>query len=305
MPSQALPFVILQGFFFGTTLIASRFSVGQYAPATYIGLRMIIASLAYVLTYALLSGRRWPTDGRLWRHASLLGAVGTAVPMTAIVTSLQFQSSGVTSVLITTSPAIIVLMAHFTLPDETLNQRKILGVILALGGALLLAVRGESGLPDIDQASPLGYGLVLSAMLFSSGATIYARKYMREFDAFDVATVRMIAGAAVVMPLSLLLIGFDMSQVDGRGYLALFYAALAGNFAGMLLAFYNIQRFGATSAALVAYIIPVVATLGGALWLNERISVGMLLGMALIIVGIAIINRRSGPLPTAPGSPPP
>ena len=54
--------------------------------------------------------------------------------MTAIVMSLQYQSSGVTSMLITTGPAVTVFLAHFFLPDETLTRRKIVGTVLSLAG---------------------------------------------------------------------------------------------------------------------------------------------------------------------------
>ncbi len=252
----------------------------------------MLASLCHLVIYTLSRGRQWPKDRLLWRHGAVLGIFGTAIPMTSIVSSLQFQSSGLTAVLITTSPAITVIMAHFFLPDEPLTRRKSLGVLLALGGALLLAVRGESGLPDVSRANPLGYLLVLLAMVSASGSTIYARKYMRELDAFDVASTRMVVAALVVMPLSLLLVGLDLSAVDGSGYLALIYAALVGTFSGMMLAFYNIQRFGAIAAAMTAYIIPVVAVIAGALILGETITPGMLSGMALILLGVAIINRR-------------
>jgi drug/metabolite transporter (DMT)-like permease len=221
-----------------------------------------------------------------------LGIFATAIPMTAIVSSLQFQSSGVTSVLITTGPALTVLMAHFLLPDESMTRRKGLGVLLALTGAVLLAVRGESGLPDVERANPLGYVLVLGAMVSASASTIYARKYMRDMDAFDVASVRMWVAALAVMPLSLVLVGFDLSQVTRSGYGALLYAAFVGTFAGMMLAFYNIQRFGATASAVTAYIIPIVATFGGVLLLDETITRGMILGMGLIVGGVAIINQR-------------
>ena len=56
-------------------------------------------------------------------------------------------------------------MAHFFLPDESLNRQKIMGVGLALGGALLLLMLGETGLPDVSHASPIGYGLVTVAMM--------------------------------------------------------------------------------------------------------------------------------------------
>jgi drug/metabolite transporter (DMT)-like permease len=82
--------------------------------------------------------------------------------------------------------------------------------------------------------------------------------------------------------------------------MALIYASLVGTFAGLMLAFNNIQRFGATASAMSAYIIPIVATIGGVLLLNETITVGMLAGMALILGGVALVNRS--PLNSGDGS---
>jgi drug/metabolite transporter (DMT)-like permease len=161
MTVEALPYVILLGFFFGTSLIASRFSVGQFKPITFIGLRLTLAGLGYAVIFALARGRRWPTNRRLWRHATLLGLFGTAFPMTAVITALQHQSGGITALLITASPAVTVVLAHFFLPDESLTRLKATGVSLALGGAALLALQGESGLSDNSEASSVGYILVL------------------------------------------------------------------------------------------------------------------------------------------------
>ncbi|MCB8989168.1 MAG: DMT family transporter [Chloroflexota bacterium] len=295
MTIQALPYITLVGFFFGSTLIASRFSVGQFAPSTYVGLRLTLAGLGHLAVYAVARDRfRWPKDKRVWRHAALLGVLGTAVPMTAIVTSLQYLSSGIASVLVTTNPALTVLMAHFLLSDERLTTRKAMGVGLALAGAAVLALSGESGLPDVNAANPIGYILMFIAMIAGSGMTIYARKYMNDMDAFDVASIRMVVAALAVMPLSVLWVGLDLQAVTGQGYFALSYAALIGTFAGMLLAFYNIQRFGATAAAMTSYIVPMVAVVGGSLFLSEQITPVMLVGMALIAAGIAILNQRQG-----------
>ncbi|MGD8585584.1 MAG: DMT family transporter [Chloroflexota bacterium] len=293
MSPRALPYISLLGLLFGSTLVVSRFSVAQFQPLTYIGLRLSLAGACHGFIYLVAKGRQLPKSRYLWQHAAVLGIFATAIPMTALVSSLQFQSSGVTSVLITTGPALTVLMAHFLLPDESLTWRKSLGVLLALSGAIFLAVRGESGLPDIDRAKPIGYFLVLGAMVSSSASTVYARKTMRDLDTFDVASVRMWVAAMAIVPLSLLLVGFDLSRVNSQGYGALLYAAFVGTFAGMLLAFHNIQRFGATASAITAYIIPIVATLGGVLLLGETITRDMSIGMGLIVVGVAIINQRS------------
>lgn len=304
MSPEALPYIGLLGILFGSTLVVSRFSVSQFPPLTYIGLRLSLAGAGHILVYLLSKGRQLPRGRYLWRHAAVLGLFATAIPMTFLVSSLQYQSSGVTAVLITTGPALTVVLAHFFLPDESLTWRKGLGVFLALSGAVLLAIRGESGLPNVQRVNPLGYALVLGAMVSGSSATVFARRTMRELDTFDVASVRMWVAALIIVPLALLLPGFDLSRVNGQGYGALLYAAFVGTFAGMLLAFHNIQRFGATASAVTAYIIPIVASLGGVLLLGETITTGMAFGMGLIVAGVAFINQRGSQIAQQASMPP-
>lgn len=291
MSIKALPYITLLGFFFGSSLVASRFSVGQYDPTTYIGLRMVIASLISLVIYWLIAGRCLPRDLELWKRASLLGVFGTAVPMTCVVASLQYQSSGVSSLLLTTAPALTVILAHFLLPDELLNWRRFVGVGLALGGAVLLAASGENGLSDIDEAVPTGYILVGIGMVFSSLMIIYARKYLRGYDAYDVASIRIFSAGIVMVPFSLLTVGFDMSAVTEVGIFGLLYAAIVGTFMGLMLSFYNIKRFGATSAVMATYVVPIVAGIGGVLALGEEITATMIFGMVVIISGIALLQE--------------
>jgi drug/metabolite transporter (DMT)-like permease len=293
MTAQALPYILLVGLIFGTTIIAARFSVGQFHPVTYLGLRAVLASLSYGAVYVLSPRRRvWPKDPHLWRHAAVLGVFGTAVPMMCYFYALQYLSSGMASILLTTGPAIAIMLAHFFLEDEPLTVRKGLGAALALGGAVSMAVRGESGLADVGQVNPLGYGLVAVALIAGNGMIIYARKFMRRFDAFDVASARMMVTAIVVMPFAILFTDIDLGSIDTPGGLALVYAALAGNFGGMYLAYRNVTRFGVTITAMTDYVIPVVASLGGVLVLGERITIGMVAGMALVVLGVALINWR-------------
>jgi len=133
---------------------------------------------------------------------------------------------------------------------------------------------------------------MFSAIFIANGMAVYSRKYMKEFNAYDVASIRMWAAALTVLPLSIFLIGLNFESVTTTGYMGLLYAAVIGTFAGLLLAFYNIKRFGATAAAMTAYVIPIVAGIGGVLFLDEQITAVMLIGMALIILGIAILQSN-------------
>jgi drug/metabolite transporter (DMT)-like permease len=294
LKTKSIPYILLLGVLLGTTLTVSRFSVDQIAPTTYIGMRFTLASLVFAVVFTFRLGRRqWPKGDGLWSHGVVLGVFGTAMPMTGIISSLQYLSSGLVSILITVNPAFTVLMAHYFLEDEPLTRRKILGVLLALSGAVLLVIRGETGLPDVETVNPLGYFLVLGGMFANSVMIIYTRKYIQDYDTFDVTGIRMFIGALVLIPLSLAVDGFDVSEMNWQGALAVLFAAIVGSFFGMLLSLYNIQRFGATAAVMTTYVIPIVAGLIGVVFLEEQITWGMLVGISLIILGVWFINTHT------------
>jgi drug/metabolite transporter (DMT)-like permease len=301
LDKKALPYILLLSLFWGSTLVASRFSVDQFTPALYIGLRFSIAGLAFAIVYSFRIGnRRWPKGRELWIKGTLMGVLGSALNMLCIVSSLQYLSSGLVSIMISVGPAFIVIMAHIFLDDERLTTRKAIGVVIALVGAVLLIILGESGIPDVDEVNPIGYVLVLGGVLSGSIMTIYARKYMQDIDTFDITGIRMFIGMLVVLPYSILLEGFDISKVDSNGLIALFYAAIVGSLLGLMLSLYNIQKFGPTAIILTSYLIPIVAGITGVLILGEKVTWGMIFSIIIILLGISIINPRGRRRPIYP-----
>ena len=174
MNPRATPYVVLQGFLFGTTLLASRFSVGQYSAANYIALRFGIAVIIFTLLILLNKRFRFPR-GKIWFHGAVVGFF-TAYTMNAIVTSMNYISSGLTSILLSSGPAFTFTLAHFLLPGERFTTRKIFGVIFALSGTVIIILFGGSGLPDVEQANPLGFILAISGIFVASINAIYIRK---------------------------------------------------------------------------------------------------------------------------------
>ncbi len=263
-------------------------------PTTFVWLRLAISSAAFVVVYAVSAARgrprRPPTDRTLWRDGAILGIFSTAIPMVGTIASLRYLSAGVTALLLTISPAVVVLLAHFLLPDERLTPRKSAGIGLALAGAALLVLRGESGLPGVA-GSPIGYALALGAILIDSLMIIYTRRHCADHDTFDLSAARTLVAVLAVAPLSLLFVGFDLSAVTRAGAAGLFYSAAAATFGGLMLFLWVNQRFGATAASLSSYVLPVVAAVGGVLFLGERITPVMAAGTALIVGGIVVLNR--------------
>ncbi len=291
MNIKALPFILLTGFCFGSSLVGSRFALGQFDALTFVTTRITLAALAFLIIYRLSPKHRFPTDRETWLHGGVLALISTAIPMYGFVYALNFLSSGVTSTINTTNPAITIVLAHFLLKGERLTARTAFGVVLALGGAVILALRGETGLSS-GTNSGFGYLLVFTGVIAISSSAIYARRFAQNVPPFDLTAIQIIIAAAFALPLHALFVGFDYSAVNLTGGLAVLYGAVVGTFFAFNFFFYLVNEFGATTAAMTPYIVILVATLGGVLFLGEQVTGVMLLGMATIVAGIAIINSR-------------
>lgn len=288
---KSLPYILLLGFCFGSNFVASRFAIGQFSVYTFVFLRLVLASSVYAVIYQFSRERKWPREPAFYLHGTVLGILAITLPMIFFNAALLYLSSGVTSVLRATEPALILVLAHFVLDGEKITASKIVGVVLALAGALLLALRGETGLLGVVQADPVGYLLALVALLGGSLGTIYARRFAQEYEPLDLTSYQTVVAAVVLSVIVLFRGGLEFNGVNGWGIFAIGYATIVSTLIGFMLFFYIIRNFGATAAAMTTYVIPIIATLGGVLILNETITAGMLVGMSLIVAGVWLVNR--------------
>ena len=275
----------------GLSLVLSRFGLSQFDPYVFVGLRFAIAATIFAAIYAVSATRRWSRDPRLWRNAAIVGVVGTAIPFAGFIGALQFQSVGLTALLVTTSPAITVTAAHFVLPDARLNRATVVGVLVALGGAMLMVANGESGLPNVARANPLGYGMVFGALLVDAFTNVFIRKKMPGSDTFDVTSIRMLTAMIVILPLAYWFNPPDFGQIKATGWGVLLFSAIVSTVVAQLLAFYIVRTFGTTAMVMVGYTVPLVTLIAGVLLLGETLTSGMIAGMVLIVSGILIVNR--------------
>lgn len=284
-------YVFLTGALLGSTLVMSRFGLGQLPPMTFVSMRLLLATLVFMAAYLVFRMRPIPRDPSLLLKAGFYGILGTAVTMTGFTNALRYQSSGVTSLLVTLSPIMTVIMAHLFLKDEHFTRQRLWGALIAFCGAGLLLVRGENGLTQFVQADWRGYAWTLLGVSSNSVGLVYARRYLNQYNAFDVTSIRISAGMLLVCAITAMTGGFDFSQLQWSGMLALSYAALAGTFLAFLLYLTTVQKFGATVASQAEYAVPMVATGLGVLLLHERITLTMLVGMVVILIGLAIFDR--------------
>lgn len=294
MKNKGLFYAFLLSLFFGTSLISTRYALQQYDSIDFIALRMVISVTCFVALFSFSSRYQWPTSKVVWKHGVVLGIIGTTIPFTAFITALNYLSGGMAAIIGSTGPVITLVMAHFFLRGDELTRRKVMGVTLALSGAILLTLSGQTGLGDSAEFNPLGYLLIFASNISISIGTIYTRKYVVDLDVMQITSVRVFTAMLITIPSGYLLGGIDVSQVTQSGIIALFYSAIISSFFGFILALYIINKFGVTTSIMTNYLVPVVATLGGLLLLDERVTGIMLIGMATISLGIYIINRKGG-----------
>jgi drug/metabolite transporter (DMT)-like permease len=277
---------------FGTGLTVSRLGLRQFDAIGYTGLRFGAAATAFAVFLIARRRASWPRDLRFWTMAVLFGVVGTALPMLAIISSLQYLSSGTAAIVAAVGPSFAVVFAHFALRDERLSVRKIQGVIVACAGAAYLIVQKQTGL-DVQTSQGLGYGLLLGGLALSYGAIVTARRYLRGYDLFQVVGVQMVTAAAVLLPLALA--RFSAARITDVTIAAItvVYGGAIGTFAAFLGRFALIKQFGATDAALIDYVVPVMATGGGLVILDERLTVTMVIGMVIILLGVRIVQSAT------------
>ncbi len=299
MHSKAFPYVGLLGFFWGSNLVAARFGTGEFSPLFFIALRLTIATVCF-LPFMVTGGRKFPTNRETWGLAVISGILGVAIPMSTFILSLQYMSSGLVSIFVTAAPAFIAIAAHFFLPEERLSAFKWIGVGLALAGSIFLVGLGESGLADVGRVNIWGPIFILVGLIGDAANAIFVRRTMRDQDTNQVTGIRLFTAALILTALTLAFETPSFDGVTGWGVFSLVYAALIGAIAGQFMAFYIMREFGAISFSMVAFVIPVVATILGVFLLGEIVTWGMGIGVILIAAGIWVLNRPEKEATVAP-----
>jgi drug/metabolite transporter (DMT)-like permease len=265
-------------------------AVKHVPPLTYVWLRLTIAAGA-MWAYLHFSGQKLGLPKQVWGSILLLALLNNALPFTLFGWGQTHIASGLASILNATTPIWGVLVAHFLTHDERMTPRKIAGVLLGFGGVATMI--GPALLANIGTGALAQLACVTASLSYALAA-VWARRFRRMgVSPLSVTTGQLTAGAVMMLPLSLFVDhpwthAFPpLSAWAAITALALFCTAL-----GYVLYFRLIETSGATNALLVTLLVPPVAILLGALFLNETLAVQDFAGLGLIALGLAAIDGR-------------
>lgn len=244
---------------------------------------------------ALWRGLAYPREARVWGAFLLLGLLNNAIPFGLIFWAQTHIASGLAAILNASTPLFAMVLAHVVTRDDRLSARRLAGVTIGMAG--VAAMMGLEALRGVG-ADFLAQLAVLGAGLSYAMAGLYGRRFA--------ATPPMLTAAGqttgstlILLPAALLMAPPATLEMPGpQAWAAAIGLAAICTALGYALYFRILATAGATNLLLVTLLIPVGAVLLGTLVLGETLLARHIAGMALIALGLAVIDGRAPGLTT-------
>lgn len=274
----------------GGSFFFNGVAVRELPSLTIVWLRVASAAVALQIVLDLV-GRRTPKERRVWLAFIGMGLLNNVLPFALIVWGQHRIASGLASILNATTPLFTVLVAHLMTRDEKLTPLKAAGVVVGFFGVAVMI--GPDALHGLGGDAPAELACLAAALSYAF-ASVFGRRFRRMGVApLETAAGQVTASTVLLFPVVLLadrpwtLVAPDAATLSAVLGLGLLSTALA-----YVLYFRILAAAGATNVALVTLLVPVSAILLGSLVLGETLAPRHIGGMALIGLGLALIDGR-------------
>ncbi len=283
------------GLIWGTSFLWIKIAVSQISPFMLAGFRALFGTLGILVIIFLNKKLRpnWRTLRPWLGIFAFIGFTNVALPFVLISWGEQFIPSGIASVLNSTTPLFTVILVAIFLQEDRLTMQRALGLITGFGGVVLLFLP-ELASSHIENLLGLGAVLVASAGYAISGIVI---KHKVHGLAPELQVFLQYAFAALMI--FCITLGFERPLILPAlplTWIALLWLGLLGSSLASFFYFNLLHSVGPTRASTVTYVPPLVGLLLGAIFLGESLGWETLIGGALIVIGIMLVNmQRSTP----------
>jgi drug/metabolite transporter (DMT)-like permease len=272
----------------GIPYLMIRVAVRELAPVTLVFGRTAIAALL-LTPFAVYRGDLRPLLRR-WAPLLAYTAVEVAIPWVLLARAETRITSSLTGLLLAAVPLVGALVVTLTGERERLGRRSWLGLLIGIAGVAAIV-----GL-DIGQANVgalVAVGCV--AVCYAVGPIILSRS-LSDMPALGVVTASLLITAIVYAPLAAT--HWPASTPSAHVLESVVGLAVICTALAFLLFFALIAEVGPVRATVITYVNPAVAAVLGVAVLGEHITVGMVIGFALVLVGCVLATGR-GPEPVA------
>jgi drug/metabolite transporter (DMT)-like permease len=283
---------ILLGFFWGSSYLFIKIAADAgVQPLTIVTFRLAIG-FALVAVLAIASRERMPRSLRTYGHLLVLAALSMAIPFTLISWAEQTVDSALAAAVNGAIPLCVIVIAALVLPDEPFTLQRIVGLLAGFVGVAILVGFDPgvlAGTSTGEVAALLG-----STVSYAAGG-VYARRFLRDLRPKTVTMFELGFALLLIAPVAMLVDGPIGLPARLDAVVAVTWLGLIGSGIAFLTFFRLLSRWGATRTSMVAYLMPVNGVILGALVLGEPVDARLVVGLALVISGIAVVQLRLGP----------
>jgi drug/metabolite transporter (DMT)-like permease len=279
-----------------TTLIwAVNFSVVKYGirvfpPHGFNGVRMTLASLIYLIVWALLRDGFSLRKGDLWKAAGL-GLLGTTGYQVLFIQGLRATTASTTAMIAPMTPVFIALLSHF-LRLERIHWAAWVGIAVSFMGFYLL-LTGQAGPLTLNSAAVRANLLVLGANLMWALYTVFSRPLLARIPPLRLAVLTTSFGTLFYLPFAAGGIAeIRVGDIPAPGWGAIAYSGVLAIVVGYAVYYSSVRKVGNTKTGIYSNLNPVFATIFAVLLLGERVTPLQVGGGLVIFLGVYL--TRSG-----------
>jgi len=284
MSRTYVPYIAALALLWGASYMFIKVAVREFEPAAMIMFRLIIASLLLLAVFLAQRGLRGAIAdlGRLGWQGFGVGVVNGAIPFTLIAWGEKHIDSGVAAIANATVPIFVVLLALRWQPSEAVRGVRLGGILLGLVGVGILAGVHPAG----GWWGAAGTLAVVVASLSYAVGGLWGQRLVTEANGFALATAAMLGATLVLIPFGLAQLPAHVPGWKETG--SVLALAVLGTAIAQILLFRVLRSDGATRMSLVTYLLPVTALFYGVTLLGEPLTIEELVGMVLILGGVAL-----------------
>ena len=259
-----------------------------FAPhLTFATIRAFLAGSSLV-ALALVLGRPMPKGARIWTILVFVGLGATTLGFFGMFHAAEFVSPGIATVIANTQPLLAAVLASAFL-GERLDLSGKSGLALGFGGIVLITAPELLAAPAGNYA--IGVAYIVFAALGITVSNVLIKRIAGEVDALMAMGIQMLIGA---LPLLVIAWAFEQPQEiiwSSRFVFALVSLSLPGTALVYWLWFSILEKVPLNRANAFSFLIPIFGLSMGVLFYGETMGWSEAGGIALIVLGIVLVNR--------------
>ena len=296
---HASPYLLLSltSLFWSLNWVIGRAIVGHVTPLTLTFIRWAVA-VAVMMPFAWTGIRaHWPLIRRNWKVIAWLGFWGTGLHNAFAYVGLQYTTA-TNGVILNSSIPIMIILLGWLIYGERITRVQALGVGVSLLGILAIISRGD---PAVLAHLEMNKGdlIVLFGMVFWAAYTVFLRMKPAELPGLAMLACCAVVGLGLLFPLMLLEVIFlgGRASFTPATVAAMLYVGIFPSFVGYIFWNRGVAEVGPTIAGIFVHLMPTFGALLAWLFLDERIYLFHIVGIALILAGIALTTRGHRAVP--------